>query len=105
MRSKMHQNNTGAIERYTATYTFDGRLRQQSDEAISLIRESVRGMQEDGIDITFRGASAAIDDAGQIIELTAHYSAPSKGTVGRLSTQAGLPTSGSPQRGDTSVGT
>lgn len=103
MQSKPRRNPTGAIARYTATYTFNGDRRQQPDEAISLIRETVRGLQGEGIDIEFHGATAEINVAGQVIELTARYTAPSKGTVGRLSTQAGLPASGSPQRTETAV--
>jgi len=83
--------------KYTATYTFNGYLRGEYAEAVSLISETVDRMREEGIDIAFLGATQEINGAGQLIELTARYDAPSKGTVGRLNCRACLPACGSPQ--------
>lgn len=105
MQSKPGNDTTGARERYTATYTFNGHRRQPPDEAISCIRETVTGMQDEGIDIKFLGATGEIDTAGQMVEVTARYRAPSEGTIGWLNWRAGLPASGSPQRTDTPVKT
>lgn len=94
---------TGAL--YRATYTFNGPRRQPPDEAISHIRETVTGMQDEGIDIEFLGATGEIDTAGKIVEVTARYRAPSEGVIGWLNWRAGLPACGSPQRTDTAVNT
>lgn len=82
---------------YTAAYVFNGYLRGEYSEAISLITETVTQMQREGIDIEFLGATQEINAAGQLIEVTARYAAPSKRTVGRLNCRACLPASGSPQ--------
>lgn len=101
MQSNTSRNTAGAVERYTVTYGFNGHLRRKADKAISLIGETVMGMQAEGIDIDFLGATGELNTSGQVIELTARYTAPNEGTVGRLNWRAGLPASGSPQRTDT----
>lgn len=83
---------------YTNRYTFNGYLRGEYSKAISLIDDTVAEMQREGTDIEFRGATQEINAEGQLIEVTARYAAPSKGTVGRLNCRACLPASGSPQR-------
>lgn len=98
MQSKPRGNTTDVVESYTATYAFNDNRRQTVDGIISSIRKTVMGMQDDGIDIELLGATGEFDVAGHVLELTARYTAPSKGTVGRLNTRAGLPASGSPQR-------
>jgi hypothetical protein len=57
-------------------------------------------MRREGVDIAFLGATQEINGAGQLIEVTARYDAPDKGTVGRLNCRACLPACGSPQRTD-----
>jgi len=84
--------------KYTATYAFNGYLRGEYAEPVSLISETVDRMREEGVDIAFLGATQKINGAGQLIELTARYDAPSQGTVGRLNCRACLPACGSPQR-------
>lgn len=103
MLSNPDRTSTVAREHYTATYTFNGRRRQPPDEAISHIRETVSGMQDEGIDIEFLGATGEIDTAGKIVEVTARYRAPSEGNIGWLNWRAGLPACGSPQRTDTAA--
>lgn len=98
MLSNPDQNPTGSREYYKATYTFHGHRRQPFDEVISCIRETVTGMQDEGIDIEFLGATGEIDTAGKIVEVTARYRASSEGTIGWLNWRGGLPASGSPQR-------
>jgi hypothetical protein len=83
--------------KYTATYAFNGYLRGEYAEAIALISETVDEMQREGVDIAFLGATQKINGAEQLIELTARYDAPNKGTVGRLNCRACLPACGSPQ--------
>lgn len=100
MQSKTRGTNTDVVESYTATYAFNDHRRQTADEVVSCIRNTVVGMQDDGIDIELLGATGEIDVAGQVIELTARYTAPSKGAVGWLNTRAALPASGSPERND-----
>lgn len=83
--------------RYIATYAYNGYLRGAYAESIPRIRGTATEMRREGIDIEFLGATQRIDGDGQLIEVTARYEAPSKGTVGRLNCRACLPTSGSPR--------
>lgn len=101
MSSNPEPHPTGARERYTATYTFNGHRRQPLGEPIAYLRETVTGMQAEGIDIEFLGATGEIDSTGQLVEVTAGYLAPGEGTIGWLNWRAGVPASGSPQRIDT----
>lgn len=103
MQPKTRRNTTGAEGIYNVTYTFNGHLRPKSDKAISLIRETVTEMKDEGTDIDFLGATGEINVAGQVIELTARFAAPSEGSVGRLNWRAGLPASGSPRRADSAA--
>lgn len=105
MHANPDRHTPGASERYEATYTFSGHRRQPPNEAISRIRETVMGMQDEGIEIEFLGATGEIDLAGKVIEVTARYSAPSEGIIGWLNWRSGLPASGSPRRTDTAVNT
>lgn len=89
------------LNHYTVTYAFDGYLRGESSEAVPLITGTVTEMQRDGIAIEFLGATQEIDAAGQLVEVTARYAAPSKGTIGRLNCRARLPASGPPRREST----
>lgn len=83
---------------YTVTYAFNGYLRGQYREAVSLIIETVDELQREGLDVEFLGATQEIDGAGHLIRVTARYSAPSKGVIGRLNCEAYLPASGPPLR-------
>lgn len=83
---------------YTATYAFNEYLQGQYREAVPLIIETVDELQREGLDIEFLGATQEIDGAGQLIRVTARYSAPSKGAIGRLNCEACLPASGPPLR-------
>jgi hypothetical protein len=85
---------------YTATYAFNGYLRGEHDEVVSLIDEAVAEMQGEGIDISFLGAVQQVDAAGQLVRVTARYDAPDKGTVGDLNCRARLPAVGSPRPED-----
>lgn len=100
MQTDPNQQTTGTGALYRATYTFNGPRRRPLDEAISRIRGTVTGMQDEGIDIGFLGATGKIDTAGKIVEVTARYRAPSEGAIGWLNWRAGFPASGSPQRTD-----
>ena len=82
---------------YTVTYAFNGDIREEYEEAISLVIETITEMRRDGIDVEFLGAVQVIDSAGQLIEVTARYAAPSKGTIGQVNCRARLPASGPPQ--------
>lgn len=64
---------------------------------------TVTEMQCDGIAIEFLGATQEIDAAGQLVDITARFAAPSKGTVGRLNCRGCLPASGPPQYENTDV--
>ena len=89
--------------KYVSTYAFNGYLRGQYTEAVSLIDEAIEQLRGEGIDIAFLGATQRINAAGQLVEVTARYEAPSKGDVGRLNCRAGLPAAGSPRRADEEV--
>lgn len=82
---------------YIVTYAFDGYMREECEEATSLVVETIAEMRRDGINIEFLGATQQINSAGQLIEVTARYAAPSKGTIGQLHCRACLPASGPPQ--------
>ncbi|MEF8789683.1 MAG: hypothetical protein V5A61_06115 [Haloarculaceae archaeon] len=88
--------------RYNVTYAFNGYLRGAYAEPVRLITETVAEMRREGVDIEFLGATQEINPSGQLIEATARYSAPSKGTVGRLNCRACLPASGPPQHEEVS---
>lgn len=87
-----------SVTRYEVTYSFDGYLAVQCPDPVPLITESVADMQRNGIPLAFLGATQEIDPSGHPIETTVRFSAPSKGTIGRLNCRARLPASGSPQR-------
>ncbi|WP_135535139.1 hypothetical protein [Halostella pelagica] len=87
-----------AQTRYTVTYVFDGRSRAEYTDAVSLIEETIGRMQREGVDIEFLGATAETDAADQLVEVTARYAAPTKGSIGWLNCRARLPASGPPQR-------
>jgi hypothetical protein len=82
---------------YMVTYAFDGYIREECGEATSLIIETIAEMRRDGIDIELLGATQEINSVGQLIEVTASYAAPNKGTIGQLNCRACLPASGPPQ--------
>jgi hypothetical protein len=85
---------------YTATYAFNGYLRGNYAEAVSLITETAARMRREGAEIEFLGATQEINGAGQLIEVTARYAAPTEGTVGRLNCRACLPATGPPRRNE-----
>lgn len=87
-----------SMRRYTCVYTFNGYLREEYAEAISLITETIADMQHEGINIKFLGATQEVNSTGQLTELTARYAAPTKGAIGYLNYRACLPASGQPQR-------
>lgn len=89
---------TTATRQYSVTYTFNENLRQEHGDAVSLITETITEMQRDGIDIEFLGATQELNAVGRTIEVTARYTAPSKGTIGRLNCRARLPASAQPRR-------
>ncbi|MFC4360645.1 hypothetical protein ACFO0N_22120 [Halobium salinum] len=93
------RENDGNIP-FEVTYMFNGYLRGEYNEAISLVTATVAEMQQEGIDIDFLGATQEFNAAGQLIEVTVWYMAPNKGTIGRLNCQACLPASGPPQQFD-----
>lgn len=92
---------TGELNRYTVTYAFSGYLRQEYTEAISRIRTTIEELHREEAEIAFSGATLDINEASQLITITARYEAPNKGTIGRLNCRAGLPACGQPQREDT----
>lgn len=85
-------------QRDTVTYAFDGSLNGAYAEAIERIREAEGRMSEEGERIDFLGATQEINAAGQLVEMSARYAAPSKGAVGRLNCRARLPATGGPKR-------
>lgn len=86
------------MTRYIVTYWFEGYPHSQHPEPVSLIAETVSDMQRAGIDIALLGATQEYDPSGRLTKTTAEYSAPTKGTIGRLNCRASLPACGSPQR-------
>lgn len=82
--------------RYTATYSLAGDEQEMNESTIEKITRTVRTMQQEDIDIEFLGAEQSIDANGDVVEVTVRYVAPTKGTIGRLSVLAELPTCGSP---------
>lgn len=83
---------------YEVTYAFNGYLPTQNSDVFSLIDETVEALQQAGVDVEFRGATQEINAAGQLVEASARYRAPCKGTIGRLNCRARLPASGPPRR-------
>ena len=86
------------MTRYTVTYSFDGYLSAQYRDPVPLIAETVAEMRQNGTEIAFLGATQEVDPSGRVIQTTTRYSAPNKGTIGRLNCRARLPACGSPQR-------
>ena len=87
-----------AGRRYSVTYAFDSAHGESDEEPISLISETVAEMRDENVDIEFLGATQEVGPSGRTTELTARYSAPTEGTIGRLNCRASLPASGRPQR-------
>lgn len=83
---------------YSVSYVFSETLCGEYGDPVSLITETIAEMQCDGIDIEFLGATQELNAAGRITEVTARYTAPSKGTIGRLNCRARLPASAQPRR-------
>jgi len=83
--------------RYAVTYAYNGYLRGAHGNATATITETASTMQSEGIDIEFLGATLVVDADGQLVEVTARYSAPSRGTIARLNCRACLPACGPPQ--------
>lgn len=75
----MIDDSTNARRRYTSVYAFDGYLRAEHPDVITLITETVTEMQGEGIDIEFLGATREFDSAGRATEVTVRYAAPNKG--------------------------
>lgn len=89
-------------QRYAVTYAFNGYLNGAYAEAIERIDEAVERMRDEGERIDFLGATQEINAAGQLVEMSARYAAPSKGVIGRLNCRACLPATGGPRRETTS---
>jgi hypothetical protein len=85
-------------QRYAVTYAFNGYLDGAYAVAVMRVRETLAEMRDEGIDVDFLGATQEINAAGQLVEMTARYAAPSKGAVGRLNCRACLPATGGPRR-------
>jgi len=93
---------TGQISpsRYAVTYAFNGYLRGAHGNATSQICDTASTMQCEGIDVEFLGATLEVDADGQLIEVTARYLAPTRGTIAQLNCRACLPACGPPRATD-----
>ena len=85
--------------RYDVTYAFDERAREKHVDPIDIITATVSRMQHDNIEIDFGGAIQEVNASGELVEVTARYIAPTKGTIGRCNCRTRLPASGPPKLG------
>ena len=83
-------------KRYTVTYTLSGHAWTECSDPIATITTTVAEMQTEGIEIDFAGATQEINADGNPIAVTARYTAPNKGTIGRCNWRSRLPASGPP---------
>jgi hypothetical protein len=82
---------------HVCTYTFADGSRERTRALIDRIDETVETLRARGEAIEFLGATQSVDSDGAIVEMTAQFRAPSKGTVGYLNVEASLPASGQPR--------
>jgi hypothetical protein len=91
-------DDTAALNRYLVSYGFDEHRWDGHHDAIESVLRAVAGLQRKGVEIRFLGATQQLNATGRVVDITARYAAPNKGTVGRLNFRARLPANGAPQR-------
>lgn len=87
--AKVRQNT------YIAAYTINPAV-SDSKRTVDDILTAVEELNEEGVSIEFLGARQTIDGDGNVVEITASYTAPTKGTIGRLNVRGELPACGTP---------
>ena len=81
---------------YKVTYAFGKSARTEYRHPVATIIGAVRRMQNEDIEIEFVGGTQEVNANGYPIEVTARFTAPTKGTIGRWNCRTGLPASGPP---------
>lgn len=86
------------MRRYSVTYGYNGYLRGKYHKCIDAVTDAIEELQAEDVDVEFLGATQEINGAGQLVEVTVRFAAPTKGTLGRLNCRGCLPACGPPRR-------
>ena len=93
--SRANHGDGGTVARtYEVTYAFNGYPRGDYEGIVDRALGVLSSLRADGVDIEFRGATAELNRAGQVLTVRARFAAPDEGAVGRLNCRAVLPVSG-----------
>ena len=82
-------------KKYIATYSLDS-ITTSNGHVVDSIIDTVETLKEEGVPIDFLGAKQTLDADGSVVEITAQFTAPTKGTVGRLNVRGQLPACSTP---------